>query len=83
MTQLTIGFLLGLLIGLPLRQLRPLVIVLLALTAASAAYAIHIDGLPGFVRLLEQIAAETRVCSAFFAAMAVGKLVGGALAGQR
>ena len=83
MTQLTIGFLLGLLAGLALRQLRPVVWVLAALAAAGAGYVIWLAGLPALGGLLERLAVETRVYSAFFAALAVGKLIGGALAHSR
>lgn len=83
MTQLAIGFLLGLLAGLALRQLRLLVLLLAALAAVFAAYAVYVVGLPGLGQLLERLAGETRAWSAFFAAMTAGKLVGGALAHSR
>lgn len=80
MTQLAIGFLLGLLVGLALRQLRPLVWLLVVLAAGGAGYMVYLAGLPGLAGLLERLAGETRIYSAFFAALAIGKLVGGALA---
>jgi cyanate permease len=82
-TQLAIGFLLGILVGLAIRQLRPLVLLLLACAAAGCGYVVYQAGLPGLARLLEHFAGETRIYSAFFAALAIGKLVGGALAHGR
>lgn len=83
MTQFTIGFLLGLLLGLGLRQLRPLVLLAAILVVMGALYIVYQTGIPGLALLLERLANETRLYSAFFAALAVGKLVGGALARVR
>ena len=83
MTQLAIGFLLGLLVGLAIRQLKPLVVLMIAVAALGTGYVVYRAGVPGLTGLLEQLAGETRAYSAFFAALAVGKLVGGALAHGR
>lgn len=83
MTQLTIGFLLGLLIGMSLRQLRPLVMLLIALAVCAGGYLLWQGGLPVLAGQLNRIATEARAYSAFFASLAIGKLIGGALAARR
>ena len=83
MNQLIIGLLLGLLIGMSLRQLRPLVMLVLSVTLIGVGYLFYEQGAPGVVRLFDQLAAQARLYSAFFASLAIGKLIGGVLIARR
>lgn len=83
MTQLAIGLLLGLLVGMVLRQLKPVVVLLLVAASIFTGMVIYESGLPGLVRLLDGLAIQARLYPAFFASLAVGKLIGGALASGR
>jgi hypothetical protein len=78
--ELAGGLVTGLLFGAALGLIRPLVILILILTASSMVAVLLAAGVSGLLDILGRLAADIGRHAPFFASLAVGKLVGGALA---
>lgn len=83
LSQLSTGMITGLASGLSLALLRPLVRLIVGLGLLGAAFVFYRAGMPGLLVLFQHFASQVRLYPVFFAAMAIGKLVGVAFAGGR
>jgi hypothetical protein len=81
--QFAAGILTGLMAGLALGLLRPLVVLLVLGSAGLIGVTLYQSGIDGLVQSLDRLAIELRFYAPFFTALAVGKIVGMALASKR